>query len=139
MTIPRALLESLARALAAPTLARFAELAGRVMTELLTGWECARAQHRDAALEARVLALLTVIWVSRTELHKRLGGHVLATELEAALGRLEARGAVVRRVMRSSGRPRAEYRLLRTDGRIKPFPRTSEVETAGVLSGQGAP
>lgn len=71
----------------------------------------------------RVLTQAAPAWVTRTDLNGRLGGHVPATEIAAALDRLAQEGAAVRRFAETGGRTREEWRaapVSHRDTRKKP-------------------
>ena len=69
----------------------------------------------DAALDSRVLGILDDAgsWISRRDLHQRLGGHVKAAALDEAIELLVGHGLVEEReVQDTGGRPAKECRIL---------------------------
>jgi len=69
---------------------------------------------RLAGLDGRVIRILDQAdgWVDRTALHRRLGGHVAAQALSAALSRLESEGLAERRSVPTEGRPAEQWRAV---------------------------
>ena len=63
----------------------------------------------------RILAHAAPDWTARTEINDRLGGHVPAAEIAAALDRLERDGAAERQFAETGGRPREEWRAISPD------------------------
>jgi hypothetical protein len=91
------------------------------------------ADPGSAGLVSRVAALLRAAegrWVSRTDLHARLGRNIPAREVTLALVRLEDEGTAEQRLVQTEGRPREEWRL-RTNEETKKGPEGSEKEASG--------
>jgi hypothetical protein len=74
------------------------------------------ASATEAGLTGRVARALQRVagaWVPRTELHRRLGGNVVAGDLTAALEELAAAGTAETQAVSSGHKPREEWRWRR--------------------------
>lgn len=72
----------------------------------------AASPTQSAGVPSRIFRILDRehgVWLDRTALHRRLGGHVAAQALSDALARLEADGLIERRSVPTEGRPAEQW------------------------------